>query len=51
MQALHMADKAGHIKYYEVGKMRIYGLKSVRDYRLLKSRKFRDSGNQSANSS
>ena len=49
MQALHMAAKAGHIKYYEVGKKRLYGLKSVRDYRWLKSRKFRDNGNQRAN--
>ena len=49
LQALHMAAKSGHIKYFKVGNKRLYGLKSVRDYRWFKSRKFRDNGNQRAN--
>ncbi len=50
VQALHMAAKSGRIESFKIGKKRLYGYMSVKEYRWYRSRKFRDNGNQRPNS-
>ena len=49
VQALHMAAKSGRIESFKIGKKRLYGYMSVKEYRWYRSRKFRDNGNQRSN--